>query len=58
MDISTNMMTVHTLNESMWETTDYDNIGSLVGEDNLICCNFNTPLLEELEEYNSMSDLD
>ena len=59
MDSAANMLAMHASNKRMWETIDDDNIGLLVGEDNLICCHFNTPQLEESEdEYDSMSDLD
>ena len=59
MDSAANMLAVHGSNKSMWETTDDDNIGLLVGEDDLIFSHFATTLLEELEdEYDYMYDLD
>ena len=50
---------IHTLNDIMWEKTDDDDIGLLVGKEDLVCCRFNTPHLEESDnKYDSMSKLD
>ena len=50
MDSAANILAVHALNECMWETTDDDDIGSLVGKEDLACCHFLVPPLEESEE--------
>ena len=50
MDSAAAILTAHASNDSMWETTDDDDIGSLVGEEDLVCCHFNVPHLEELDE--------
>ena len=47
MNSAANILAVHASNESMWETTDDDNIGSLVGEEYFICSHFDGPHLGE-----------
>ena len=52
MNSASNILAVHTLNESMWETTDDDNIGSLVSKEDLICNHFDGLHLDESDgEY-------
>ena len=50
MNSATNIVAVHALNESMWKMTDDDNIGSLVGEEDLICTHFDRLHLEESDD--------
>ena len=50
MNSAANILAVHASNESMWETTDDDNIGSLVSKEDLICSHFDGNHLGESED--------
>ena len=55
---SANMLAMHASNECMWETTDYDNIGSLFGKEDLICTHFYELHLEESDDEYDYDDSD
>ena len=59
MDSTATILATHASNDSMWDKTDTDNIGSLVNKDNPICCHLLvTPFKELEEECCDMSELD
>ena len=49
-DSAAAILAAHVSIDSMWETTDDDNIGLMVGKEDLVCCHFNVPHFKESEE--------
>lgn len=58
MDSDATILAVHNLNDNMWETTNDNNISLLFVKEDLVCCQFDTPHLEESDnEYDVMLKL-
>ena len=50
MDSVAAILAAHSLNDIMWEMTNDDNIGLLIGKKDLVCCHFDVPHLKKSEE--------
>ena len=49
MDSAAAMLAAHGSNDTIWKTTDDDDIGLLVSEEDLVCYHFNVPPIKKSE---------